>query len=60
MGNGDGALNVFGDQEGFGITFWILPYPKIRGGKIYSGFLRQRSPLPHLSTVYARARTRDL
>ena len=41
-GNGDGALKVFGDQGGLGITFWAPLYPKIGGGKISSEFSRAR------------------
>ena len=37
---------------GLGITFWAPPYPKIEGGRIYSGFSLPRSPPPIFASLY--------
>ena len=47
-GNEDGALKVYVDRGGLGITFWAPPYSKIGSGRIYSGFTCARCPLPPL------------
>ena len=53
-GNGDGALKVFGDRGGLGITFWAPPYPKIGGRRIYSGFSRARGSPSTFAPLYYR------
>ena len=50
--NGDVALKFFEGQRRLGIIFWVSPYPKIGGGRIYSGFSHLRDHPPTFTSLH--------